>query len=779
MDEDPSLTFIRGESMVYRHIERYEPETFSRIQRLVEAGRWDVVGGTLIQSDNNLPSTEALLRQFEVGQTYFEQAFGKRVRTAWSADAFGHSAGLPEILTASGIESFAFTRPKEEQMHIENPAFWWEGSGGSRVLAYRPVTGYLSNRADAEVLLDQVLGEVRTNPLSLAGFFYGIGNHGGGPTRTLLKDIAAWARAHPDVTLVFSGLHGFFEAIRSRIHEQGLQLPVHRGELGFCLRGCYSSMARFKFAYRKAEARLIRAERTASVINAFMERKGESLEAAWEALLFSAFHDILPGSSIERAMREQQAWLGHTDFISQKAELDALTNLAAQVDTTVPAVSGDYPTAISLLIWNPHPHSFQGPIEIEACLDYRPIWPYQGKASLLPVRVRDATGTVLPYQEIPTEHTFMPYAPWRKRLIVPVQLPPLGWTILEYGWVEGAANPVRPSTLRADESGVIENEFYRLEAAVGQEDLRLWYEGISVFQGTGLSVAVFDDPWGSWGGLAEESASLDISTQVENWKITETRVLESGPERVALWVRFAGKRSHLDLTCYLSRGRRVLDVKARVFWNERQARLKLQFPCGDRAKFEVPGGMVERGAAGEVPGGRWVQVTHGEQNLGFASDALYNFDLKEGVFRATVLRSAGYATDGQSPGWNEPWRPVSDGGEHFFQFLLQPGDTDLPRLAAELEQPPIVQHVPASSGMLPRQGSFMTLEPSSVRIIALTQDPKTGEVTLRAQANSNTHPVLTWFGDRIDLGFLPAGKIFSWTLLKNGTSGKFNVQAAP
>ena len=46
MDEFPDLTFIPGEAALYRHIEEHPPATFRRLQRMIEAERWDVVGGT-------------------------------------------------------------------------------------------------------------------------------------------------------------------------------------------------------------------------------------------------------------------------------------------------------------------------------------------------------------------------------------------------------------------------------------------------------------------------------------------------------------------------------------------------------------------------------------------------------------------------------------------------------------------------------------------------------------------------------------------------------------
>ena len=170
MDENKKLTFIRGETIIYDHIERTDPATFARIKKYVKAGRWDPVGGTVIQPDTNLPDAETFARHFLHGQRYFKEKFGKTSRVAWAADSFGHTAGLPEILAASGIESFAFTRPADNIVPIGSPAFWWEGPGGSRILAYRPPTGwYGCEREEMTKRLDAYLDAARTGALDNVG----------------------------------------------------------------------------------------------------------------------------------------------------------------------------------------------------------------------------------------------------------------------------------------------------------------------------------------------------------------------------------------------------------------------------------------------------------------------------------------------------------------------------------------------------------------------------------------------------------------------------------
>ena len=285
MDEMPELTCIRGESLVYRHIEENDPETFARICQRVAEGRWDVVGGTYVQPDTNLTGTETFCRHFARSQAYFRSRFGRAAEIAWAADSFGHSAGLPDILVAAGMTGFSCTRPGAGQVALAKPAFWWEGSGGGRVLAYRPQAGwYGCERDEMTRKLDGLLAAADQGDLHHVGAYSGLGNHGGGPTRRILREIAAWASAHPEVDVVHSGLHRFFAALRQEVGEKGGEgfLPVHRGELNYCLRGCYVSVAKLKYAFRKTEVAVSRAEAADSAIAAALGQSPAALDQAWD-----------------------------------------------------------------------------------------------------------------------------------------------------------------------------------------------------------------------------------------------------------------------------------------------------------------------------------------------------------------------------------------------------------------------------------------------------------------------------------------------------------------
>jgi alpha-mannosidase len=535
MDEFPELTFIRGESAIYEHIQRSAPGLFQRILSRMEEGRWDVVGGTVIQPDTNLVSTEVLCREFERGLDYFEKNLHVRPTVAWLADSFGHSGGLPNILAAFGMEGFAFTRPQREQFAMDAPAFWWEGGGRNRILCYRQHWRWYNNERDnMNDVLDTTLRDSRKQKLVNVGVLCGLGNHGGGPTRRHLRDIEQWRRDHPEVEVRFSTLHGFFDELKREIHCVPGGIPAARGEFGYCLRGCYSSVQKFKSIYRQGEAQVATAEITRSVIGAVTDTRQGSLDEAWDALAFNAFHDILPGSSIERALNEQTAWIGLALHRAQSVKFAALNQLAARVDTSVPvARHPDHPTDVPLLVWNPLPRPFKGQVELEASLDYRPIWAFKDRADEMPVVVYDHAGKPAAFQTVETEHTSMPDLPWRRRVVAPLEIPALGWTMVRLGWREQheaahAVPPVRHS--RPALNPRITNGKWNLEVKSGA--VRIQRNGVDFFSSKrNIEIRTFEDPWGSWGGMNEEKDSYCLEELREVWELVQSEILESGPLR--------------------------------------------------------------------------------------------------------------------------------------------------------------------------------------------------------------------------------------------------------
>src|SRR5690606_14020626 len=133
----------------------------------------------------------------------------------------------------------------------------------------------------------------------------------------------------------------------------------------------------------------------------------EELTHAWKLVLFNQFHDILPGTSIEPAYEDARDELGEARAIARRVVNLALQSIARDVD--IPLREGAQP----VLVWNPHPWPVRADVECEFGL------------SVNLDRVEDDTGQAVPVQRTrPLATTSNP-----RRLVFPVELPPLGYRL--------------------------------------------------------------------------------------------------------------------------------------------------------------------------------------------------------------------------------------------------------------------------------------------------------------------------------------------------------------
>lgn len=774
MEANPDLTFIRGEAAIYEHIRRTDPATFARILKKIRTGRWDAVGGTWIQPDTNLLDGETLCRHYDVGLRYFREKLGVKVKCAWQADSFGHTAGLPEVLAAGGVENFAFTRPPAEVLPLRHPAFWWRGRGGARILAYRPPIGwYGCERDEIHRRFDQLVPWVKKSPLRNLAMFIGLGNHGGGPSQRLVDDIRVWAKAHPEFDVRFAGLHSFFAALRRELAAPGSpRLQEIRGELNFCMRGCYAAVARFKHPYRRAEHELLRAERTTALLTQTGLAPAADLTGVWESILFNSFHDILPGSSIERAFDEQCDEVGGVRHSACEAAFRALNHLAGRIRVTLPKVAADHPKAVPLLLWNPHLRPVQTCVEIEGCIDHRPIPAYKDRPAELPVEVR-LNGKPVPHQVIATEHESFVDLAWRKRVVVPVTLPAAGWNVVTLGWVEKPAVPA-PTTKATGRDRTIRNDFYRITAQPGGSGIQVFHRGKKLFGPRGLHLVTVGDNWGSWGSMDESLPGVRLTEEIGRWKIARVAVTESGPLRAALVVRLISAKAHADLTFRLTAGTEEIAIDARVFTDLEAARVKLVLPGAHSVECEVPAERVRRTTEGEIPVLRWLRARAGLGKNGFAlaSDVLAAYDLENGDLRVTLARATRYARAENLDQSKEWWRPTADRGELRERLVLLPPDGPVEQTAGLLSQPPLTLQIWENrTGTLPATGSLARLTPDTVELLAL-KPAATGagiEVRLRNPTNRPVRPVLTLAGRRHAPGTVAPGEIATFRLGRSGT----------
>ncbi len=668
LQEYPEFRFIRGESSIYEQLEKYDPESFAAIGELVKTGRWDIVGGNYVQSDTNLPSTATLLKQYEEGKRYFQEKFNFDVKVAWAPDSFGHSAGFPEIYAASGFKYFAFTRCVSMLPDLsKSPVFYWRGAAGSKILTLFDAISYCycNARYDLNARLDNALKlapQFQTRHLPL---FYGLGNHGGGSSRRHIEDILAWRERHADeIEVKFSTLHGFFADCEAEEEEY----QEYRGEFNFCLRGCSASAAKIKSRFRKAENAVRRAEIVTHSIANFLNAPEPDLKNQWRDLLFNTFHDILPGTSIERANLEQIEWLDQVSHQCRTLEYDAMNKLVQKLDIQVKTPAHDQPEAVPFLVFNPRPVAYEATVELECNMDYRPLDDYRNRASEVPFEVLDENGKPLFFQTLMHEHNAFMDSPWRRRILTRLALPPGGWRLITLGYTPQPEAVEAPQSRVGASENMIFNEFYQVEVNLGQCGLQVKRHGEAVFAAKGLEFALFEDRFGSWGAMDENPEGWRCTKRLSSWRVKEYKVLESGPERAALFVVLSGDTSQVRLTISLDRGIDRVRLAGHIIYQERVARLCLVMDSMTEAiTYQVPGGACERTVCGDVPGGRWLK----SGSYGIANSVSCSFaNIPEEFFAVNLIRGCRSASSADEADHLVSERPITDYGDHHFELIL-------------------------------------------------------------------------------------------------------------
>ena len=184
MKEFPNFKFTSACAVYYQWIEKVDPEMFQEIQERVKEGRWNIAGGWFLQPDCNIPSGESFARHGLISQRYFQEKFGIIAKVGYNVDSFGHNASLPQILKKSGMEGYVFMRPMPEEQGRDETVFLWQSPDGTEITAYRIPYFYNIDTTRMEVF-DWIREKADQQDMDMMAF-YGVGNHGGGPTIALL-----------------------------------------------------------------------------------------------------------------------------------------------------------------------------------------------------------------------------------------------------------------------------------------------------------------------------------------------------------------------------------------------------------------------------------------------------------------------------------------------------------------------------------------------------------------------------------------------------------------
>jgi alpha-mannosidase len=683
MEEYPDFVFTCDSSLFFQWVEESDPALFEQIRARVAEGRLQVIGGWWIEPDCNIPAGESFVRQALYGQRYLRDKLGVTATTGANLDSFGHNAAIPQILRGSGMDSYVFLRPgPKENPHLPGPLFWWQSPDGSRVLAYRIPHEYCAPKDDIGEHVEKAIDSLPVD-LEEAAVFYGVGNHGGGPTRANLDQIAR-LNGSGEAQLQLSSMRRFFDAVADA---DGL--PTWSGELQYHSPGCYTTHSGIKRWNRRTENLLQRAEKWSVIADhlGVQPYPLEQLTEAWNLLLFNQFHDTLAGTSIEPAYEDARDQLGHAASIAALAFNRAVQSIARQIEIE------EEEEMRPVVVFNPHPWTLRTDAEVEY------TWLREEGAHVV-----DEHGDAVPMQMTRPLTTMSSN---RGRLVFPVEVPPLGYRTyrVRKGAVEGEA--LEASGTALENAHVL----IELDPATGRiARLVRKATGVDVAAPTEAHAVVIDDRSDTWGHGVTAYDQL-----AGEFECTGVRVLETGPVRAILRVESRYGSSTLREDYVLGADAAHVDVRVAIDWHEQLKLLKLRYPtnvAADSATYETPYGHVERPSSGrEEPGQAWVDVSAADRGLTVANDAKYGYDVRGGDIGISAVRSPVWA-------WHDPreldedgdFEYMDQGRQHFVVRLIPHGGdwrkADAVRLAAELNQPPFALIEAFHAGPLPQAASY-------------------------------------------------------------------------
>ncbi len=669
--------FCHNEAVLYEWVEAHEPALFRRIRRLVREKKWHVMGGWYVQPDCNMPSGESFVRQILLGRRFFSAKLGVEPRTAVNLDPFGHTRGLVQVLAKSGYGAYLCCRPGNAQCPLPRDEFVWVGYDGSEVLANRASAHYCSTGGRERERLEKWLAE---NPGGdLAIHLWGIGNHGGGPSRKDLDDLAALAGERPDLELLHSTPDAYFEELAERKDE----LPRRAKDLNPWAVGCYTSMSRVKQGHRRLENELFSAEKmvTAAWLQGLMPYPREAFEEVQRDLAFVEFHDILPGSAIPAGEEGALRLIGHG--------LETLSRLKARAFF---ALAADEPKAaadeIPVFVFNPQPYAVRTLVECEL-----EPWEMNSEKTRWVPRV-SARGKAVPSQAEKEESNLS--VEWRKRVVFEATLAPGRLSRFSCRLGKETAKE-KAGASPALKGGDITVATADLTAAVNSRTglLDVFKAGGTDFlePGAFLPLAVRDNA-DSWGmkvrGFRRVKAAFAAATPeaaarfcgLREGSLDPVRVIEDGPVRTVVEAVLARGDSRVLLHYKIPKRGTEIEIGVRVFWAERDTMLKLGLrPKLRAARFlgQVAFGADELPSNGdEAVAQKWLALVSESDSaaLTVANDGVYGSDWDGAELRLSLLRSPAYAADT----WEDELAVARDRfvarqdlGERTFRFWLNGG----------------------------------------------------------------------------------------------------------
>ena len=722
MREYPEFTFSQSQTSVYKIIDDYAPEMKEEMLQRIAEGRWEVTAAAWVETDKNMPDTESLIRHIEYTRNYLEEHWGisrEKLNLDFSPDTFGHSRFVPEINTFGGVKYYYHCRGLQDDLTL----YRYKCPSGAEILMYKEPYWYNSG-----VTPDCGTGifglSKRCAGLKTGLIVYGVGDHGGGPSRRDIERVLEMQGWPVFPTMKFGTVREYFakaEAVREK-------LPVVDHELNAIFAGCYTTQSRIKRGNRKTEQALLDAEKLAAfrtMADGTPAPTGR-LEKAWQGVLFTHFHDILTGSCVQESREHAMGLFADSLAHAQQTQSASATALSRMTDTSAflsdedirftQAEGAGVGFGISNHSGVPNPERSAGKTRIYTVFNNAPV----AKRECVELTVWDYTGDLRRLEAVDSQMNPLPLelldremqTYWDHRyvrVLVKVEVAAMGYATIALREKPVTDYPTFYLSAERTESPkgdiTLENEF-----------LRAKIDGRS-----GMLLSLVDKTTGKE-QLSAPAGLCVVDTEKatsDAWKIgrylgvtpvDHTLRMEpiSGNLRHGVRMEHQMLHSSVKTEVTLEEGARALKYSFSVDWSEAASQSKThpvliyRMPLKDKAEqvlMDVPAGCAVRTArAMDLPGLSFAAALTGEKVPYIVTDCKYGYRLDRSELIATLINTAGGPD------------PYPERGIHAIELYLGVEKADekvMKETAAALIKPMFGIPCAAHPGKLPMNGAFL------------------------------------------------------------------------
>lgn len=707
LEKYPDYVFNFTGSRRYNMMKEYYPESYKKVKDYINQGRWFVSGSSVDEGEVNISSSESVLRQVLYGNLFFKREFKKVSYDYMLPDCFGFVATLPSVWGHAGLLGFSTQKLTWRSTNgVPFNVGVWEGPDGKGLLSALNATSYTSDvveRLDKDkIWTARIESDIRKYGVSFDFRYYGTGDTGGAPReKDVINAVNSLKHDDSNFKVVLTPSDQIFKDITPELREK---LPTFAGDLLLTEHsaGSMTSQSFMKRANRKNEQLAKSAEQLASIANWLggASYPMNKINNSWDLVLGSQFHDILPGTSTDKAY--DYAW--NDEFIAMNGFSEVLKN-------SVSAIAHGLNTqgeGRAIVVYNPVAIEREDVVTAE--LTYKKV-PDN-------VKVVDKNGNAVPSQITSTKGN-------KLTIIFLAKMPSAGLSVFN---VRETKEKVTESTLEATPQ-TLENSYFKIKIDA-HGDIS------SIFDKTALKEVLSkpaslqflkENPsqWPAWNMDWKDRMNPPIDSMN---KEVSVKIIEQGQVRVALEVNKKGQNSEITQIISLAAGEagKRIEVSNKIDWQSKEVSLKAAFPTTVTNEFATYGlntAAIQRTTNNEVkfevPGRQWIDLTDRPNNYGVSilEDCKYGSDKPDNnTLRLTLMytpKAKSYAYQGSQ-----------DWGIHDFKYGIYPHVGDwvhaaTPWQGSFLNAPLIAFETTKHEGSLGNEFSLVKLNTNKVDIMAL------------------------------------------------------------